>query len=291
MRALSPETAAWAQAEALNRTHVWRITRRDGAQFGFTDHDQAINFGGLVCVPAEGLIAGEIELSDDLSADTASLAGALSSEAITEADLAAGLWDGAKIEVFAVDWRNPSHSVSLFTGSLGEVSHQSGAFQAEVRGLQAALNAPVGRNFGRACDARLGDWRCGVSLAGFTDSGLVQAVSADGRVSVSGVSAPSTDWFVFGEARLANGQKATIAGQRALEGGGLELRFASALAAGLSVGQAITLIAGCDKAVATCRVKFNNLLNFQGFPHMPGNDVLTAGPQAQEPRDGGSRFG
>ena len=124
MRALSPETAAWAQAEALTRAHVWRITRRDGAVFGFTDHDAPLAFAGLTCEPAEGLSAGEIELSDDLSPDTASLSGALSSKANTQADLAAGLWDGAKVEVFAVDWRNTAHHVSLFTGFLGEASER-----------------------------------------------------------------------------------------------------------------------------------------------------------------------
>lgn len=46
---------------------------------------------------------------------------------------------------------------------------------------------------------------------------------------------------------------------------------------------------GCDKAYATCRDRFDNTLNFRGFPYMVGNDVLQAGPAGDPVRDGGSR--
>ncbi len=290
MRALSPGTAAWANAEALTRAHVWRMTRRDALVFGFTDHDQPLTALGLDCEPSEGLTAGEIELSDDLSPDTASLRGALSSERISEADLAAGLWDGAKVEVFAVDWRDPSAYVSLFTGFLGEVSHKNGVFEAEIRGLQAGLNAPVGRSLSRRCDARLGDARCSVSLAGFTQAGVIDAVSADGAVSVSGLAPPTSEWFMHGEALFASGARRAIVEQRPLAGGGVEVRFSAPLPLGIIASQAVTLTAGCDKSAGQCGAKFANILNFQGFAYMPGNDVLTAGPHPGEPRDGASRF-
>ena len=44
------------------------------------------------------------------------------------------------------------------------------------------------------------------------------------------------------------------------------------MAAGLAVGDTLQVTAGCDKRFATCREKFANGLNFQGFPHMPGSD-------------------
>ena len=34
--------------------------------------------------------------------------------------------------------------------------------------------------------------------------------------------------------------------------------------------------AGCDKTFATCKAKFDNALNFRGFPHLPGNDAAYA---------------
>jgi len=48
---------------------------------------------------------------------------------------------------------------------------------------------------------------------------------------------------------------------------------------GLASGDSVRLEAGCDKRAETCRVKFNNLVNFQGFPHLPGEDWLMAYPR------------
>lgn len=51
------------------------------------------------------------------------------------------------------------------------------------------------------------------------------------------------------------------------------------------------LAQGCDKRSATCATVFGNLLNFRGFPAIPGNDFLTLWPAKGERHDGGSRRG
>ncbi len=55
-------------------------------------------------------------------------------------------------------------------------------------------------------------------------------------------------------------------------------------------GDLIRVEAGCDKRLETCRFKFNNILNFQGFPHIPGEDWLMSYPSEGQPHDGGSLF-
>jgi uncharacterized phage protein (TIGR02218 family) len=35
-----------------------------------------------------------------------------------------------------------------------------------------------------------------------------------------------------------------------------------------------TMVAGCDKTLATCISKFDNVLNFRGIPFLRGTDVL-----------------
>ena len=41
-------------------------------------------------------------------------------------------------------------------------------------------------------------------------------------------------------------------------------------------GDTFSVFAGCDKTFATCKAKFDNALNFRGFPHLPGNDAAYA---------------
>ena len=95
MRAISAALAAKLSSGVTTFAHVWRVMRRDGERFAFTDHDCALALDDLVAAPLQSLAAGVIEKSVGLSADSAGVAGALSSDAITEADLARGVWDGA----------------------------------------------------------------------------------------------------------------------------------------------------------------------------------------------------
>jgi hypothetical protein len=36
-----------------------------------------------------------------------------------------------------------------------------------------------------------------------------------------------------------------------------------------ATGTAFTAYAGCDKSMATCQGKFNNVINFKGMPFIP----------------------
>src|SRR5690606_12720976 len=224
-----------------------------------------------------------------LSVDSASIVGALSSEAITEADIARGLWDGARIDIYRVDWTAPDERVHLFAGRIGEVRRGAQAFEAELRGLQGALNVPVGRVFSRFCDADLGDTRCGVDLetAELRGTGEIIEVLSTHAFKASGLEAYADAWFPRGRVVWADETTSEIAAHRAGDDGVIiELLDRAPLA----LDAAFTIYAGCDKRIETCRAKFANVVNFRGFPHMPGNDALQAGPAAGERLDGSSRL-
>ncbi len=271
--------------------HVWRIVRRDGTAFAFTDHDRPLTFDELVCEPATGVRAGAIEKSLGLAVDTASMAGALNSEAITEEDLARGLWDGARVDLYRVDWSDLSLRVHLFAGRIGEVRRGVAAFEAELRGLQAGLNVPVGRVFSRFCDANLGDGRCGkdIETGMFKGEGVVSEVLGASAFRADGLEAFAEGWFARGRLVWGAGGESEVASHRIASGGAV-FELLDAPGAALEMGATFSVYAGCDKRFETCRTKFANTLNFRGFPHMPGNDALQAGPVAGETMDGSSRF-
>ena len=62
-----------------------------------------------------------------------------------------------------------------------------------------------------------------------------------------------------------------------------------AVRGGVASGDSIRLEAGCDKRMETCRLKFNNILNYQGFPDIPGEDWVMAVPKRAGANTGGSR--
>ena len=75
---------------------------------GFTDHDRPLTVDGDDCSSRRpGFSASEARDTLGLAVDTVDVEGALSSDAISEADIAAGLYDGATVETLLVNWREP----------------------------------------------------------------------------------------------------------------------------------------------------------------------------------------
>ena len=128
---------------------------------------------------------------------------------IREADIAAGLYDGADAEIWLVNWADVSQKLLLRKGTLGEISRSGSAFSAEIKGISDALNRAQGRIFQAGCDAVPGDARCGVnlSLGAYRAQGAVTATAAGGRIlTLSGIAGYATEWFTRGLATLASGE-------------------------------------------------------------------------------------
>ncbi len=150
----------------------WKLTRADGQIIGATEHDRPLLVDGVTYEPGAGFEQASFSTGQGLAPGRADARGALSSDAIDEADLRAGLWDGARVDVYRVDWTNTSHWAWLWSGRLTQLRQNGGAFEAELVSLKADFERPVGRVYSRVCDAVLGDARCGVDL---TAPGMEQA--------------------------------------------------------------------------------------------------------------------
>jgi len=167
MRLIESEFAARLAAGATTTCLCWRLTRRDGFVLAATEHDRALAVDGVTYLPGGALSAGAFTQSAGLQPGQASAGGVLADDAITEADLAAGLWDGARVDVLRVDWQRSDLFVTVWSGRLSDVTRGPGGFEAELVSLKADLERPVGRVYARACDAVLGDARCGVETGAF----------------------------------------------------------------------------------------------------------------------------
>src|SRR5436190_9508944 len=176
--------------ELLTIVFCWRLERRDGIALGFTTHDRDLRRGGLTYRASPGMLPSAISISDGFETDSLDVGGALTSDAISAADLAAGRWDGALVQVFMVDWDMPEGAAfRVAQGELGEVSIKAGAFEAELKGPVALLDAAVAEQTSPACRAQLGDGRCRVDLAGRTLVTRIAAVPEPGRVEVASAGA------------------------------------------------------------------------------------------------------
>lgn len=292
MKILSPSLAASLASGVTTLCQCWIVTRTDGLRLGFTDHDEDLVVDGVTCSAESGATGTAVEQGTGLSADSLEIVGALTSGRLAESELARGLFDGAAVAVWRVDWANPDDRVLILSGTVGEVSRGPTAFTAEVRGLADRLNQPRGRVYQRSCDALLGDARCGVdaAAAAIRGAGTVATVRSARSVTASGLSGYVSRWFEAGRLVWTSGANAGAAVEvraHGLAGGLASLDLWEPMPAPISPGDTFQVVAGCDKSLASCRDKFANVLNFRGFPDLPGNDYAVAYAVQGADNDGG----
>ncbi len=274
---------------------AWGISRADGEAFGFTDHDRDLTFEGLTFRAQSGLSAGALEQSSGLSIDNTEALGVLSDLSIREEDIDAGRYDGAQVVAWLVNWADVRERSLLFRGSIGEIRRAGGAFRAELRGLSEALNQPMGRVYQKPCTAVLGDAQCRFDTAqGGYFARLDVAELEDNRIfRWAGLGDFEPGWFTSGfttiETGAAQGLSGTVKRDYVDGEGRRVLELWEPIRAAVQPGDRVHLMAGCDKRFETCRLKFSNALNFQGFPDIPGEDWLTSYPVRAGDNSGGSR--
>lgn len=254
----------------------WRLERRDGVTIGLTSHDRALDVGGLRYAPAPGITPSAVLRGGDPREDLTEVAGALTSTALSEADLDAGRWDGARALLHLTEWTNPGALwLELARGTLGSVTKSGSGYSAALAGLGTLLAQPVAPVTSPTCRAGLGDRDCAVDLRPLTS--VAALVEAEGeRVRFPGLGA---GLYAFGSLRWLTGSGAAIQ-QMIVDQDGDDLFLAEPPPFAVPAGTLAALTQGCDKRLVTCSARFGNAVNFRGEPFLPGMDLLTRYPGA-----------
>ncbi len=281
--AVSQDFAAHLASGITTLARCWRLTRRDGVQYGFTDHDCDLAFDGTTFEAGSGLTAHALQQTTGLAIDNSEAIGALTATAVSEADIEAGRFDGAEVEAWLVNWAAPEQRVRQFRGKLGELTRGAGAFRAELLGLSEALNQPQGRVYQTPCAAVFGDGACKLDAnsAAYSGTGVVAAVEDRRQFRLSGLETHADGWFRRGRMEVLSGAArglSAVVKSDTLEDGLHNIELWEAIPAGIVAGDEVRLQAGCDKTLACCRDKFCNVVNYRGFPSIPGEDKLLTFP-------------
>lgn len=286
MKPISNELAAHIAGEVTTLATCWKLTRRDGTVMGFTNHDRDLTIGGIPYKASTGFTPSAIENTDSLSVDNLEVEGMLTSGSMTEADILAGLYDFAEIEIFQVNYADLSQgTLPLKRGWLGEVSLRKQQFVAEVRGMSQRLSQTIGELYSPSCRATLGDGRCKVNLAEHTVTGAVTTHASNQQFMDSSRNEASAT-FASGLMTFTGGANTGLSMEvkeyiHASDTGG-QFVLVLPMPYTVSDGDGYSLTKGCDKTLATCKQRFDNLLNYRGEPHVPGLDRMleTAGTRS-----------
>lgn len=255
----------------------WRIFRRDGVALGFTTHDRDLWFDGILHRAAPGMLPSAIRRTVGFEDDPGDVEGALDHAAISDADLAAGRYDGARISSGIVDWETLERA-TLYTGEIAAVSREGAGFRAEIVSAKARLARDPVPLSSPSCRARFCGPGCGLNPVAFERSATAVAIDADtGTVSLDTADCAP---YLYGTLRWLGGM-ATGVSSRIVAASGSSVTLADPIGFDLAHPIRVRLREGCDRTVATCSGRFANAANFRGEPFLPGNDMLAQYPVAR----------
>ena len=289
--------------------NCWRVTRLDGVEYLFTDHDEEISVaaaGGdptgsptpdlLTFSPITSFAATATKKSANYTVDNLSIIGTVDTDDVpvgfSEEDILAELFADADIDIWLCCWTDLAAGLMpLKKGTLGTMTFRTTGFEAEMRGLSERLQRLVHRVFSLECDAVLGDTRCGVILTGspgFTRAVTVGVVTDNRTFEVD--LAEAEGWAQYGLASFIGGLNAGLAREiiEHIAAGGspgtARITLLVPMPFDVAAGDTLNIVAGCDKTAAMCLDKFNNIINHRGFPLIPLVE------EAQEYPDAKSQF-
>lgn len=276
MRTVPAAITAARQSSSSRLCKIWEITRTDGVVLRFTEHNRDLVIGGETYRATASFDPSTIKAGADMSVGDLDVQGAFDTEYVTAEDLLAGRYWGASFFVAEVLWDDLAAGTDVLkTGWIGTVREIGGKFLAELLDLNARLQQTIGEVYSQACRATLGDSRCGVVLSSY--AGTVVAATSRRVFSQTIASAQYEGFFQFGRLTWTSGANDGLSMDVQAHDGDTVSLFLP-MPFDVTAGDTFTMVGGCDKSLAMCRGRWNNVLNFRGEPHAPVNDDLIRGP-------------
>lgn len=308
MLTLPAALQAHIEQEVTTLAVCWRVQRTDGVLILGTEHDRNIDLLDTsdlqgTYVANAGITGSTVKSTADMSVDNMEVDGAINNGDLalvdlSAADIEAGLFDDASVVLFLVNWEAPDDGqIILRTGTIGEIRRTSdGQYTTELRGLAQRLSQNIVRTYGSGCDAELGDARCGINIAAFSAAGTVTAVTSTRQfaASLSVSPAPDIGDFNGGLVEWLTGDNAgfSMEVKQDTYGSPAEILLYLPMPYDIQVGDTFSMSPGCDKSVAMCKGRFNNLVNFRGHgAWVPGvGEMGVFGGQTAEKKPRSSGF-
>ena len=272
---------------ALNTTtvnHLWTITRTDSQIFRFTDCDVDIVYDGNTYATLNSGGLSSLQSTDKLDVDNFDFEIILDSASIAEADIRAGKFDLADVTVWLINRESVTDGVvALARGVLGESKiMDDNKATIEFRSLTQLLDQVQGRVYTHECDATLGDARCKVNLNPWTVTGSVTTY-VDNRRFEDSSRTEADNWFNKAILTWTSGDNDGL--QMEIKDWSLSntrMFLYSPMPFTIQVGDTYSTNRGCSFTRSSCKNRFDNIINFQGFPDVPGFDKVSKVPDVNE---------
>lgn len=259
-----------------------KITRRDGVVIGFTEYDHDLTYLGILYRATDGIARTAMQAKADLSIPNNEVTAPLYAGGLTALDIRAGRYDYARVQVFLAfpdDVNFATYGIiRLRSGFLGEIKIEEGIWRAEIRGLAYALQQSFIEVYTPTCQADFGDERCKFDLTTVTDTGHVTDLIDETKEFIIELDSTNAGGkYEFGLINWTGGMNENMNQEILTWSGGTDpvgtIKLWIRTGYNVQIGDTFSIQAGCAKTVDAC-VAYNNILNYRGFPYVPGLNFL-----------------
>lgn len=259
------------------RYHVkcMRIEPKAHADVYLTDHPHDLVMGGNTYVSLSGYEFSGYSATSDFAPASIDIEGITSVAGISRAEIASGIFDGARCFLFATSWLAPVEDEDpIVAGIFGKATLLDDRYQIDGVSLVDALNQVVSKTYGAACPKTFCGQEyggCMASLAANTVTGTITHSDSTTQFR-DATRVEAYDTFGAGTIQITSG---TNAGTKPLE---IKSYFADGTIVTFdgfyympTVGDTYTMVRGCRKRLIDCqnRVDGSNVVNFGGFLYIP----------------------
>lgn len=284
MRTLSPALQAELQGTAPRIARLLKITLVNGTVHAFTDSDMPLTIDGQLYEPAPGLTSVKYTATADTQVSSQTVGAGWTIDA-PQSDLQSGVFDNANIEAAWACWAIPSAGrLVTFQGQLGELTYDESGFSADVVSFMKRLERNIGWTYTSNCRhdlfsqpgvGRIG--ACMVDPASYTFTGTVTSILTNKwRFTISGATGKGAGYFSAGQITFTSGLNtglSAVVKEHSVDSSTSVEMFSLFLPTAFVIptGTTFSVQAGCDKTLATCKAKFDNVINHGGFPNLVPN--------------------
>jgi hypothetical protein len=150
----------------------------------------------------------------------------------------------------------------LFSGFLNDISITGNEAAVNVVGIESFLNQTIPKFYYQpACNNTLFDSFCSLTASSYAENEVITNISSDG-LSLSGLFSTTENYLLYGQAVFGTERRMIVYHSASL----IQVRFAFN---SLEVNDTIVVYPGCNKTLSQCVSRFNNKVNFLGFPYIP----------------------
>jgi uncharacterized phage protein (TIGR02218 family) len=247
----------------------------DGTNIGITDHDQNIDFSlpevpGVITYRADtGFRISDVQQSINLDPGNYEVFGPIGDSLIvTRTQLLGGRWTGGRAYLFAVNWKAPASALDLMYGEIVNASDQGDEFKFEVLDQRHRLSQTLGRTITNQCRRKKAS--CCVNIAPETATTVATVTDA---MTIEVAAAITSADFIGGRIWFTTGPLAGNDPVEIFAVTGSVLTLYEPLPALPDVGDDCTIKEGCDGTIEMCRDRYDNAINFDGFPAVRGRKI------------------